>query len=355
MYFLYDVNMQYEIFIFLLAGYIASLYMAWNIGSNDASNPTAAVVGSNVLRINQALLLFTISAGMGALVQGWMVMKTLGEGILLEIDILGAIAAILAASLWIITASYHGMPISTSQSISSAVLGVGLAYVYLNCINMSDINWGIIYNIILSWITSPLISMSMAILLYFMFKKITGAVGNEETKANLYFKTFLILALMFSAYSFGANDVGNATGVYYTITSKYFSLSIIETRILLALLGTLGIALGGFTLGRRVISTVAYKITGLDLISGLAAEYANALTVWLFTTIPYLLLGYGMPISTTHASVSAIIGVGIAKNKGLRGINIRIIILILLSWLLTLPATVSIAFILRVMFQKILC
>jgi PiT family inorganic phosphate transporter len=99
MYFLHGVNMQYEIFIFLLAGYIASLYMAWNIGSNDASNPTAAVVGSNVLKINQALLLFTISAGIGALVQGWMVMKTLGEGILPEIDILGAIAAILAASL----------------------------------------------------------------------------------------------------------------------------------------------------------------------------------------------------------------------------------------------------------------
>ncbi len=346
--------MEYGSFILLLIGYIASFFMAWNIGSNDASNPTDTAVGSGALKINQALGLFAVFAGLGALLQGWMVMKTLGKGIVPEIDILGAIAAVLAAGIWVIIASYHGMPISTSQSISGAVLGVGLAYAYLGYINTDDIRWGIVYNIVLSWITSPLISIFMAIILYFAFEKIILRLRVDNTRINNLLKALLISALMFSAYSFGANDVGNATGVYYTITSKYLGLPTIETKILLALIGTLGIALGGFTLGKRVVSTVAYKITKLDLISGIAAEYSNALTVWLFTTIPYQLLGYGMPISTTHASVSAIIGASIAKNRGLRGVNMRIVIFILLSWILTLPATISIAFIIRVVLQKLI-
>ena len=113
----------------------------------------------------------------------------------------------------------------------------------------------------------------------------------------------------------------------------------------MALLGSIGIALGGFTFGKRVIVTVGYRITRLDLVTGAAAGYANALTVWLFTTIPYQLFGYGMPISTTHASVTAVIGVGIAKSKSLSSINWQIVLVILASWLFTLPITIGLGFI----------
>ena len=56
-----------------------------------------------------------------------------------------------------------------------------------------------------------------------------------------------------------------------------------------------------------------------------------------------MIWGFGMPISTTHTSVSAIIGVGIAKAKGLRGLNLKIVAYIVASWLLTLPVTIGIA------------
>ena len=333
--------MGYEILILFL-GYTASFFMAWCIGSNDASNPTDTAVGAGALSLKKALVLFSIFAGVGALAQGWMVMKTLGKGVVPRVELYGAITAVIAAGAWVILASYKGMPVSTSQSITGAVLGVGLSYVFMGRMSLDSLRWDIVLKIILSWVTSPLASIFLAAILYtILYKLLVGKTSAEKILKNL-----LIFSLIFSAYSFGANDVGNATGVYLAVTEEILGLPDTHTRVFLALLGSLGIALGGFTLGKRVIATVAYKVTRLEMISGSAAELSNALVVWLFTTIPYMLFSYGLPISTTHASVSAIIGVGLARH-GWKGVNWRIVVQIILSWLLTLPVTVSLGFIIR--------
>ncbi len=331
----------------LVIGYIASLYMAWNIGANDAANPTDTAVGSGALSINKALVLFSIFAFLGAITQGWMVMKTLGKGVVQVSDIYSAMIAVVSAGLWVTYASYKGLPVSTSQSITGSVFGVGLSYVIFGWITIDQIKWSVILNIIISWITSPIFSIILSIMLYFALVKIIRSIEYRRLNMNKLLRYLLIVSLAFSAYSFGANDVGNATGVYYVVTSIYLGVPGLYTKILLAILGSVGIALGGFTLGKRVISTVAYKITRLDLITGVAAEYANALTIWLFTTIPYMLIGYGMPVSTTHASVSAIIGAGIARSRSLGGVNAKIILKIIFSWLFTLPITAGLAFVFR--------
>jgi len=328
--------------LLLILGYTASLFMAWCIGSNDASNPTDTAVGAGAISLKKALILFSVFAGIGALAQGWMVMKTLGKGVVPHVELYGAIASVLGAGIWIIIASYKGMPVSTSQSITGAVLGVGLSYVLLGRLSLDDIRWSIVANIILSWITSPLASIFLAAILYTVIYRLTFRHGSAEK----ILRGLLIFSLIFSAYSFGANDVGNATGVYFAVTQEILGLPDIHTRVLLALIGSIGIALGGFTLGKRVISTVAYKVTRLEMVSGAAAELSNALVVWLFTTIPYMLFGYGLPISTTHASVSSIIGVGLARH-GVKGVNWRIVVQIILSWLLTLPVTITLGLILR--------
>ncbi len=333
--------MENEILL-LLIGYTASLFIAWCIGSNDASNPTDTAVGAGAISLKKALVLFSIFAGVGALTQGWMVMKTLGKGVVSDIDIYGAIVSVIGAGIWIIIASYRGMPVSTSQSITGAVLGVGLSYVLIGRIGLNDIRWDIVIKILLSWVTSPLTSILLAALLYLLLYRFLAGYRRAEK----ILRGLLIFSLVFSAYSFGANDVGNATGVYLVVTEKVLGLPDIHTRILLALIGSIGIALGGFTLGKRVISTVAYKVTRLEIITGASAELSNALVVWLFTTIPYMLFGYGLPISTTHASVSSIIGVGLARH-GLRGVNWRIVLEIILSWLLTLPITILLGLSLR--------
>ena len=331
----------------LVLGFLASFYMAWNIGANDAANPTDTAVGSGALSLEKALLIFSISTLIGALTQGWMVMKTLGKGIVSGIEISGAFCAVLAASIWVLAASLKGMPISTSQSITGGVLGIGLAYVALGKMSIQEINWKVVTNILLSWVTSPALSIVLAIIFYKVFNKIALFLESRKYRSERIIRGLIIISLVFSAYSFGANDVGNATGIYYTIASKYIGTPDVSTRIMLALIGSIGIILGGYTIGKRVISTVAYKITRLDLLTGLSAEYSNALTIWIYTTIPYILFGYGMPVSTTHASVSSIIGVGIAKNNSFKNINWNTVKDIIKSWILTLPITVSLSFILR--------
>ena len=324
----------------IVIGYCLSFFIAINIGGNDAANPVDTSVGSGVLTVRQALTLFSIGVFAGALLQGSSVIKTIGKGIVPTIPLAGAVSAVLAAGSWILIATLKGMPVSTSQSIVGGVIGVGLGMVLKGELSLSNLNFGVLSNILLSWIVSPLSAILLSLTLYSVLQKRltileTTAGGRRAIKA------LMILTLLFSAYSFGANDVANATGVYFFVTSKYLGLPDAHTMLILASMGAVGIIVGGWTIGRKVIDTVAYKITKLDYGTGVVAEASNSLTVWLFTTIPSLLIGYGMPISTTHASVSSIIGVGIAKyGKKWFSSSGSIVLKIVLSWLLTLPITI---------------
>ncbi len=337
-----------------ILGFALMLYIAWCIGANDAANPTECAVGSGAINLRKALLLFSIFVALGSIMQGWMVMKTFGGGVSELRSIQDALIASLSTGIWITVASLSGMPISTTHSAVGAVLGVGLAYMLVY--GYTSIKYEVVLKIVISWITSPISSILISALLYHTLSRVYGYLKMRNMSPDKVFKYLMILGLLFSAYSFGANDVSNATGVYVTflrISSSTTDGMDIGTAMMLAAVGALGIILGGFTVGEKVITTVAFKITRLDLISGVAGELANALVVWLFTTVPYILFGYGIPISTTHASVSAVIGVGLAKG-GLKSIDMPVILRIVTSWLLTVPLTAGIALSLRILTLTIL-
>ncbi len=328
--------------LYLALGLVAAMYIAWNLGANDSANPTNMAVGAGVLSVRRAVLLFCLFAAVGALVQGYMVIKTIGKGVVRDIPPLGALISSVVAGLWITLATYKGIPVSTTHSTVGAVLGIGLAGMFSG--REASINWSVVYKVILSWITSPLAAMTLSIILYFTLTRLAEALASRGVDVEKWYRLAFIPALAFSAYAFGSNDVGNATGVYLTIASRVTGLPDRTTMFFLALLGSVGIAAGAFTWGYRVITTVGFRITRLDYVSGLSAQLANALCVWLFTTIPMMLIGYGMPISTTHASVSSVIGVGIAKSRGFSGVNWKTVAIIIASWILTLPVTAGISF-----------
>uniref|UniRef100_A0A7C2BLD0 Inorganic phosphate transporter n=1 Tax=Thermosphaera aggregans TaxID=54254 RepID=A0A7C2BLD0_9CREN len=335
-----SLNRAMDPIVLIAIGYCLSFFMAINIGGNDAANPVDTAVGSGVLTIRQALMLFSLGVFAGALLQGSYVIKTVGKGIVPTIPLAGAVATILAAGSWVLIATLKGMPISTSQSIVGGVIGVGLGMVLKGELSLSDLNFGVLSNIVLSWIISPLSAIFLSLILYMVFQK--HLIKLETTAGGRrVIRMVMILTLLFSAYSFGANDVANATGVYLFVTSKYLGLPDPYTMFILASIGAAGIVVGGWSIGRKVIDTVAYKITKLDYGTGVVAEASNSLTVWLFTTIPSWLIGYGMPISTTHASVSSIIGVGIAKYGRKWFLSSKSVVLkIVFSWMLTLPITI---------------
>jgi len=338
--------------VLIALGLCVAMYMAWNLGANDAANPTDTAVGAGAISIKKAVILFSLFAGIGAVAQGYMVMKTIGKGVVSDLDPLGALIASLTACLWVTLSTWKGMPVSTTHSTVGSVLGIGLAYFFLS--RSAHIKWSVVVGVILSWITSPLIAITLSVLFYFALYRLASTLLSYGRNVDKFFKYFLLFNLAFSAYSFGVNDVGNATGVYVAVVSKTFGMPDMTTMLYLAILGSIGIALGALTWGYRVISTVGFKITRLDYISASAAELANALVVWCFSTIPKIVIGYGMPISTTHASVSSVIGVGIAKEKSLKGVNWRIVGYIILSWILTVPVTAGISFTLYIILSKII-
>lgn len=321
--------------ILLVIGLILSFMLAIALGANDAATPTDCAVGAGVIEIRKAILLFATFTLIGAILQGFMVMKTIGKGIVREIDILGAISISIATSLWVMLCSRMGLDVSVTHSTIGSVTGYGLI-----TYGLLGLNYDVLRNVVISWVTSPIFSILLSYTLYKTIKRIL--MNRRWThKVERVISSALIFSLCFSAYSFGANDVGNATGAYVTIAMKIGKMPDYNTMLFLSSLGAIGIAVGGFILGKRVIETVAFRITKIDIIMGLSAELTNAMIVYTFTTVPYILFGFGMPISTSIASNSAIIGVGLAKSY--KSVNYKTVIKLASAWVLTLPATATLA------------
>jgi phosphate/sulfate permease len=147
-------------------------------------------------------------------------------------------------------------------------------------------------------------------------------------------KTFVYLQILSAclvAFAHGANDVANAIGPVAAILGALKTQTIAvqtEVPIWLLALGGGGIVAGLATWGWRVIETVGKKITELTPTRGFSAEFGAAATILLASKL-------GLPISTTHALIGAILGVGMAR--GIKALNLRIIREIALSWIVTIP------------------
>ncbi len=343
--------------IYLCLGLCLAVYFAVIMGANDAANSSAQPVGSGIMSMRAALTTFAIAAALGAVVQGYMVITTVGKGVVKPIGALDAILASAAAVAWITIATYLKLPISTTHSIVSAVLGIGIARIVAG--DVISIKWDLVQKIVLSWVFSPASSIALSLALYHLFRLLAITAIRRGWSVTKIFAGLVIAGHLWGAYSFGANDVANATGVYVTVakivigTYVWSGLDEMTTMRLLSLIGALGIAVGGFWWGWRVISTVAYRITRLGHVTAAAAIWSYAAVVWLFTTVPAILIGYGMPISTTYVAVSAIAGAGIASN-GLRGVSWKTLAVVFASWVVTLPAACGLSALLHLVAYRLI-
>jgi len=279
--------------------------------------------------MKKALIVFAVFSMVGALAQGFMNITTIGRGLVPQIDLVGAISVVLAACIWVTLCTWKGLEISNTHSVVGGIIGYGL-------IVQGSVEVRLLSGIVAAWIASPLLSAALAVLVYMVLKRILRR-SIDENKVQRMISLLLIGSLCFSAYSFGANDVGNATGVYVTVAQRFGNMPDYITMVLLAAFGALGIAIGGLTWGSKVVATVAYRIVRLDPLSALSAELATAFIIFIFVTLPYTLIGYGLPVSTSIASVGSIIGVGFAKDRS--SVNKGTIGRLVATWIATPFAT----------------
>lgn len=160
------------------------------------------------------------------------------------------------------------------------------------------------------------------------------------------FSILMVFTACAMAFAHGSNDVANAVGPLAAVVSTINSGGDIAAESALPwwilLLGGGGIVLGLATYGFKVIATVGKKITELTPSRGFSAELGAASTVVIASAS-------GLPISTTHTLVGAILGVGLAR--GIAALNLRVIVTIFVSWLITLPAGAALAIVFFFIFK----
>jgi PiT family inorganic phosphate transporter len=317
------------------------------------------------------------------------------ESIQPNILLIGFISSLLAAAIWATLSTWKEMPISTTHSIIGALMGFGIIAGGVSSVNWLKIgsvaaSWVLspvfgciiaffVFKIIVRLIfakeepvssakiigpiiigmTGFLVSASLlfktsisknynisdlqGILISFLVALIIGVIGiillrkvqakkTEDylTVENI-FRKLQVGTSCYVAFSIGANDVANAIGPVAGIIplAENGALST-EASIPFGLLalGGVGIAFGALTWGKRVMRTVGERITNLTNTRGFSVDFGAATTVLVASRL-------GMPISTSHTVVGAVIGVGLAR--GLEAVDLSVIKKIVLSWLLTLP------------------
>jgi PiT family inorganic phosphate transporter len=311
-----------------------------------------------------------------------------------HLAMIGALSALLAAALWVSFATWKSLPVSTTHSIVGAMIGFGIM-----AGGFSVINWGKLGAVVLSWVISPVFAMVIAFLMFkaivkfilskkdpfsqalklapyfisialfvvilsFLFKTPLGkrlALGTPMAllvamvlalvlgfvtvkilrkfikKTNLsgeeeVFRKIQIGTSCYVALAQGANDVANAIGplavIYFLVKTGSVGAKV-PVPIFLLFFGGIGIACGIGMAGHRVMDTIGRKITTLTNTRGFSVDFAAATTVMLASKM-------GLPVSTTHAAVGGVMGVGLAR--GIEAVNFRIIFEIILYWILTVPA-----------------
>ena len=310
-----------------------------------------------------------------------------------HLALIGALSALLAAALWVSFATWKSLPVSTTHSIVGSMIGFGIM-----AGGISVVNWLKFAEVVMSWIISPILSIVIAymtfkiirklilsknntfanalklspfyvgitffiVILSFLFKtplgkKLTvetetailialaaaalcGIAGRQLLKRLLkhrmsndaedIFRYIQVGTSCYLALAQGANDVANAIGplavIYFLVKTGTVGAQV-SVPVFLLLFGGIGIACGIAMAGHRVIETMGKKITTLSNTRGFSVTFAAATTVLVASKM-------GLPVSTSHAAVGGVLGVGLAR--GMDAVNFGIVVKIILYWILTVP------------------
>ncbi len=194
------------IYVIALGG---GFYMAWSIGANDVANAMGTSVGSGALTLRNAIVVAAIFEFAGAFLVGSHVSETVRKGILpldqleamdggANLYIYGMMGALLAAATWLLTATYFGLPVSTTHSIVGSVLGFGMVIFYDR---LEVIHWDKVGTIVASWVVSPVLAGGFSCLVFLAIQRLIlhkrDMVGSAKKLAPfLVFLVFLTIALV---------------------------------------------------------------------------------------------------------------------------------------------------------------
>ncbi len=313
--------------------------VAFAIGSNDEA--MAPAVGARIFTINTAVIIGGIATLIGAVFMGGGVSEKVGS------DLVGGrvmttamiFAILISMAIWLLLASASkGLPISTTQCIVGAVIGVSLIAPFLGEAGwgLEAIDWIVVIEIVIGWLLSPILGFLIAGFIFAFVRKLqrraTGLSGREKQEriAGYGLAVFLIIISL----SRGGNDVANAVAPLVTLPDFQAPIDLgwiqLNGIIIPLLVCGIGMAFGLIIVGRKVIRVLATEVVTLTPSSALSASISVSIVIFVGTFI-------GLPLSGTHILVAALIAVGWVSQEPIKKKQVKDI---LISWVITVPISV---------------
>ena len=287
------------------------MFLGWALGSNDAANVFGTAVASGIVRYRRAVILAAIFIMIGAFTEGSRGIQGVSE--LSSQTPSSAFVVSVAAALTVTIMTVLKLPISATQAVIGAIVGMGLF------VDPGKIEWYKVWRMVFCWVGTPIGGAVLAFVFYPVLSLLLDKLRLNLIAKSVFIKMALLISGCYGAYALGANNVGNVTGVYYQ-SGRLSNVHI------LTLIGGGAIALGVLTYSKRVMFTVGSGLVQLDAFSALVATLAMAVTVHFYAQI-------GVPVSTSQAIVGAVLGIGLFK--GAKTINRRTVANIFFAWLCT--------------------
>ncbi|MEH2040257.1 inorganic phosphate transporter [Nostoc sp.] len=310
----------------LISLFLATLFLAYSNGANDNFKGVATLFGSRTSSYQTAILWATFTTFAGAItatfLAGALIKNFSGKGLLPD-AIANApefhLAVAIATGLTVLIATLMGFPISTTHSLTGALLGAGLVAIGLQ-VNFAALGT----SFILPLLFSPIIAIPLGAGIYSLSGYINSKwhlpVSQKMIDGCHFFSAGIV------SFTRGLNDTPKIVSLILII--EYFSIQ--GGAIVIAI----AMALGGLLNSQKVAITMSEKITSMNHTQGLSANIVTGILVIVASK-------FGLPVSTTYASVGSIFGVGLISKKSKS--NSRVFYQILLSWILTLPTAAIIS------------
>ena len=353
---------------------LVALIFEYINGFHDTANSIATVVSTKVLTPRQAILLAATTNLFGALFLGTAVAKTISSG-LVDAQFVTThtiICALLGGIVWNLLTWWYGLPSSSSHALVGGLVGATLASAHGNWAALiwskapaAGAHWyeggGLLYKVVLPMIISPLAGLIFSFLI--MSALYLLCLRWRPRTVSTTFGKLQIFSAGYMGLSHGQNDAQKTMGIIALAlvaatqsgdlagVPDWLSFLKVEDlgaksdhipawiKVVCALTMAAGTAAGGW----RIIKTLGQKMVKLQPIHGFAAETTGA-------TVLAIAGHFGMPVSTTHAITTSIMGVGAAKR--LNAIKWSVVERILWAWVLTLPATATVAYLLMRLCQE---
>jgi PiT family inorganic phosphate transporter len=318
------------LFVITILIVIGALAFDFINGFHDTANAIATSVSTKALKPRHAIILAAVMNFVGAMTFTG-VAKTITKDIVdpftLQNGELVILAALIAAIFWNLLTWYYGIPSSSSHAIIGSIAGAAIA-----AAGFTSLNYTGFLKILQALLFSPIIAFVAGFIVYSLFKVIFK--HNNLTKTNRNFRIFQIFTASLQAYTHGTNDAQKAMGIItMALIANGFTNSTdipFWVQFSCALAMGLGTSVGGW----KIIKTVGGKIMKIRPVNGVAADLTGAMIIFGATYIH-------LPVSTTHVISSSILGVGASHR--LKGVKWGTAQRMLITWVITLPISATIA------------